>query len=235
MDHKWVDWLHNPCRLGGPQHLKAEHKIPHHPPTCGPSLISSPARHCWGPLRRQGLFTVSPQLWAISDFISRSDALATRNSVGILYAICPLVCRGYVAILPTSGPLLILSLAVKRWGPSRRSWLCSQSTNSRPLLISSPALKCWVSPPPPPARQLPTFGPVLILFPSLKRWAPLEGWGYAANPPTFGPLLNFFPALKRSVPRRRKGLCSQSTHVWTTFDFVPCSEVFGTRHTARVM
>ena len=33
--------------------------------------------------------------------------------------------RGYVATLPTCGPLLILPPALKRWGPPRRQGLCS--------------------------------------------------------------------------------------------------------------
>ena len=37
----------------------------------------------------------------------------------------PLGGRGYVATLPTGGPLLILSLGLKRWGPPRRQGLCS--------------------------------------------------------------------------------------------------------------
>ena len=36
-----------------------------------------------------------------------------------------LVGRGYVATLPTCGPLLILPPALKRWGPPRRQGLCS--------------------------------------------------------------------------------------------------------------
>ena len=32
---------------------------------------------------------------------------------------------GYIATLPTCGPLLILPPALKRWGPPRRQGLCS--------------------------------------------------------------------------------------------------------------
>ena len=59
-----------------------------------------------------------------------------------MYPLCPLVghlsfCpvprsgedppgfRGYVATLPTCGPLLILAPALKRWGPPRRQGICS--------------------------------------------------------------------------------------------------------------
>ena len=37
--------------------------------------------------------------------------------------------RGYVATRPTCGPLLILSPALKRWGPPTRQGLCSQSAH----------------------------------------------------------------------------------------------------------
>ena len=33
--------------------------------------------------------------------------------------------RGYVDTSPTCGPLLVLPPALKRWGPPRRQWLCS--------------------------------------------------------------------------------------------------------------
>ena len=48
------------------------------------------------------------------------------------FCFCPPLCggdpsdgRGYVATLPTCGPLLILSPALKGWGPPRRQELCS--------------------------------------------------------------------------------------------------------------
>ena len=37
-----------------------------------------------------------------------------------------------------------------------------------------------------------TCGPLLIVFPSLKRWEPVDGRGHEANPPTYGPHLFFF-------------------------------------------
>ena len=55
--------------------------------------------------------------------------------------------KGYVATLPTSGPLLILPPALKRRGSPRREGLCSrrrQSTLFRATILGS------VEPPPPP-------------------------------------------------------------------------------------
>ena len=68
-------------------------------------LILLPALKWWGPPRRQGLCSHLAHLWATSDFAPRSEA------VGI-----PQGGRGYVASLPTCGPLLILPPALKRWG-----------------------------------------------------------------------------------------------------------------------
>ena len=51
------------------------------------------------------------------------------------------------------------------------------------------------------AANLPTCGPLLILFPTLKRWGPLDGRGYVATRPTCGPLLILSPALKCSGPQ----------------------------------
>ena len=61
----------------------------------------------------------------------------------------------------------------------------------------------------------PTFGPLLIWSPALKRWGPprwlrlrrhqariwalliwIDAGGYGANPPVIGPLLILFPGLK---------------------------------------
>ena len=48
--------------------------------------------------------------------------------------------------------------------------------------------------------------------------------GSVAYPPTCGPLLILFPALKRWASPRWQGLCSQSAHLWATFDSAPGSE-----------
>ena len=50
---------------------------------------------------------------------------------------------------------------------------------------------------------------------------PQGGRGYVATRPTCGPLLILFPALKRWGPPRRQGLCSNLAHLWATSDFVP--------------
>ena len=50
-----------------------------------------------------------------------------------------------------------------------------------------------------------------------------------------GPVLILYPALKRWGARRRHGLCSQSAHLWASSDFVPRSEALGTPQTAQVM
>ena len=46
--------------------------------------------------------------------------------------------RGYVAILPTCGPSLILPAALKPWGPPRRQGLCSHLAHLWPTSESAP-------------------------------------------------------------------------------------------------
>ena len=54
--------------------------------------------------------------------------------------------RGYVATLPTCGPLLILPPALKRWGPpGGRGYVATLPTCGPPLILP-PALKRWGSP-----------------------------------------------------------------------------------------
>ena len=53
---------------------------------------------------------------------------------------------------------------------------------------------------------LPTCGPLLILPPALKRWAPPGGKSFVATGPTCGPHLILPPALKQWGPPRRQGL-----------------------------
>ena len=72
-------------------------------PTCGPLVILPPALKRWGRPRRQGLYSHLAHLWATSDSAPRSEAVGT-----------PLGGRGYVATLPTCGPLVILPPALKR-------------------------------------------------------------------------------------------------------------------------
>ena len=57
---------------------------------------------------------------------------------------------------------------------------------------------------------------------------PQDGSGYVAFPPTCGPLLILFPSVKRWRPPSRQQLCNHSTHLWATADFVPLSEALGT-------
>ena len=59
----------------------------------------------------------------------------------------------YVANLPTCGPLLILSPALKRWG-----------LQDDTVYVAN----------------LPSCGPLLILSPALKHWGPQDGKGYVA-------------------------------------------------------
>ena len=77
--------------------------------TCGPLLIPPPpppTLKCWEHPKRHGLCSQSAHLWATTDFVPCSEALGT-----------PLDGMGYVANLPTCGPLLILSPTLKRWRP----------------------------------------------------------------------------------------------------------------------
>ena len=50
----------------------------------------------------------------------------------------PLSGRGYVATLPTCGPLLIVPPALKRWGPPRRQGLCSHLAHLWATFDSAP-------------------------------------------------------------------------------------------------
>ena len=63
---------------------------------------------------RQGLCSHLAHLWATSDFVLCFEALGTPRGG-----------RGYGATWPTCGPPLILSLALKRWGPPRWQGLWS--------------------------------------------------------------------------------------------------------------
>ena len=53
---------------------------------------------------------------------------------------------GYVANPPTSGPSLILSPAVKDWGPPIWQGLCSQRATCGPLLIKLPGCEAFGNP-----------------------------------------------------------------------------------------
>ena len=68
--------------------------------------------------KRQGLCSQRAHLWATFDCVASYKVLGT-----------PLRGKGYVATLPTCGSLLILSPALKRWGPPRRQRLCSHAAH----------------------------------------------------------------------------------------------------------
>ena len=54
--------------------------------------------------------------------------------------------RSYVANLPTCGPLLIFSHALKRWGPRTRLGFCSQSNHLWVIVDSPPCSKALGTP-----------------------------------------------------------------------------------------
>ena len=83
-------------------------------PTSGPLLILPPALRRCGSLRRQGLCSHLAHKWATSNFAPRSKAVEIPEGG-----------RGYVATLPTSGPLLILPSAHRRSGSLRWQGLYS--------------------------------------------------------------------------------------------------------------
>ena len=182
-------------------------------------MILPPALKRWGPPRRQGLCSHLAHLWATSDSAPRSEAVGT-----------PPGGKGYVATLPTCGPLLILPPALKRWGPPRRQGLCSHLAHLWATSDSAPRSEAVGTPPGGKGyvATLPTCGPLLILPPALKRWGPPGGKGYVATLPTCGPLLILPPALKRWGPPRRQGLCSHLAHLWATSDSAPRSKAVGT-------
>ena len=72
-------------------------------------------------------------VWATADFVPRSEALVTTPPNG----------RGDEANLPTCEPVLIMSLALKCWGPQTVTGDVANLPNYGPLLILSPALKRW--------------------------------------------------------------------------------------------
>ena len=85
-----------------------------HPTQVWANSEFAPALKRWGPPKRQGLCSHRADLWAIFDCVPCSKA------VGILRAVRVMQPPG-----PTCRPPLILTSALKRWGPLRQQRLCS--------------------------------------------------------------------------------------------------------------
>ena len=184
-----------------------------------------PALKRWGPPRRQGLCSQPAHLWATSDSAPRCEAVRTLQAAGLcshpahLWATTNFAPRceavgtpggsGYEANRPTCGPLLILPPAVKRWGPSRWQGLCSHLDHLWAAADSTPRSEAVGT--------------------------PHGGRGYVVTWPTFGPLLIPPPALKRWGPPMRQGLFSHLAHLWTTSDSAPHYEAVGTLEVVGVM
>ena len=109
--------------------------------------------------------------------------------------------------------------------------------NPGPLLILSPALKCWG--PPDGRGYVatrPTCGPLLILSPALKWWRPPTWQGLCSHQAHLWATSDFLsPAVKRWGPPTQSGLCSHPAHLWAIADFVPRFEVLGTPQTVGVV
>ena len=158
----------------------------------------APALKRWGTPGRQGLCSHLAHLWATSD------------SVPWLYSGGePPGGRGYVATLPTCGPLLILPPALKRWGSPRRQGLCTHLAHLWATSDSVPPLQSGGD--------------------------PLGGRNYVATLPTLGPLAILPLALKWWGSLKRQGLCSHLAHLWATSDSAPRSEAVGNPQAAGVM
>ena len=100
-------------------------------------------------------------LWAIADFVPRSDTVGT-----------PEVLECYVATRPTCGPLLILSSSLKCWGRPRPQGLCSHPVHLQATSDFVPRFEAFGSPPRGKGyvATRPTCGPLLILLSALKHW-----------------------------------------------------------------
>ena len=121
----------------------------------------------------------------------------------------PLGHRGYVATLPTSGPLLILPPPLKLWVPPRREGLCSHLAH------------LWAT-----SDSFPGYAAV---------GTSLGDKGYVGTLPTFGPPPILPPARKRWGLPRPQGLCRHLAHLWATSDSASPSEAMGTPQAGGVM
>ena len=101
----------------------------------GQLLIPPPALKRRGSPRRQGLCSHLAHKWASFDF---APPLSSGGA--------PQGGRGYVATVPTCGPLLILPAPLKWRGSPRRQGLCCPLAHKWATSNSAPALKRWGSP-----------------------------------------------------------------------------------------
>ena len=110
-------------------------------------------------------------------------------------------CKVSVVNLSTCGPLLVLSLALKRWGLTTGFYVANLPT-CVPLLILSPALKRWGSPKREAScSQAAHLQATADFVPRSKvLGTPHCGTGYLANLPTCGLLLIVSPTVNRCPP-----------------------------------
>ena len=76
--HKWVDWLHSPCRLGGPQHFRVEDEV-----GIGPHVSGLPAT---GPqsFRAGDKVGIGPH---VSGLLSAGPPTLTKSEVAHKWAV----------------------------------------------------------------------------------------------------------------------------------------------------
>ena len=155
------------------------------PPTFTPPPILSPALKRWEPLTRQGLCSQSAHWWATFHFVPCSKALETPQIARVVQpplphlghcCFCPLLSgiqepphgKRYVAKTPICGPLMVLSLVLKRWGAPRLTGVMYLPGTSE-FVPRFEALQT-----PHATRVMWPRGvgraPIPILSPNLKRW-----------------------------------------------------------------
>ena len=144
--HKWARWLHHPCRLGDPHRFRAGGKIKSGPqvgkvatsplpPRGSPLLKSGGPNHKWPTSGQGGYITrAASGIPTASQRGAKSEV--AHKWARWLHHPCRLgdphcfkaggqnqtwpTSGQDVATLPTCGPLLILSRALKRWGSLRQ-------------------------------------------------------------------------------------------------------------------
>ena len=123
-----------------------------HPPNLLPTSDFVPHFEVWRPPKRRVLCNHSAHLWTTSQCVPRCEALGTPKRRGLcvdLAHLCPPLssvgdppgAKGYVAILPTCGPPLISSPALKGGDPPHGTGYVPMLPTCGPLLISSCAPK----------------------------------------------------------------------------------------------